>query len=129
TAAEPTEPATQETTGTSPQAGTAPADALDLAEFVPPSGHLWCTITDGAATCQIGEIEYQPPTIEGCDDNELAGKVITVTVEGAEYPCPTGNISGASAGDRTTLEYEQTTAVGDSMCTSTREGVICTNLS
>lgn len=120
-----------ETQPTSTQAITAPDDALDLAEFQTPSGNIWCTLTDTAAICQINEIEYQPPLIDGCEDNDLAGKVVQVSAEGAEYPCPSGDISGAAPGDRTVLEYdpEQTTAVGDSMCTSTRGGVTCVNLS
>ncbi|WP_420114120.1 hypothetical protein [Pseudactinotalea sp.] len=128
TAGEPTE---EPTSPTSTQAVTAPDDALDLAEFQTPSGNIWCTITDAAATCQIDQIEYQPPQIDGCADNDLAGKVIQVTTEGAEYPCPEGDIGGAAPGDRTVLEYtpEQTTAVGDFMCTSTTNGVRCVNLS
>lgn len=125
------EPSEEETSPTSTQAVTAPDDALDLAEFQTPSGNIWCTISDAAAVCQINEIEYQPPQIEGCADNELAGKVIQVSAEGSEYVCPEGNIAGASRGDRAVLEYEpeQTTAVGDFMCTSTMSGVTCVNLS
>lgn len=122
----------EETSPTSTQAVTAPDDALDLAEFRTPSGNIWCTIGDASAICQINEIDYQPPQIDGCADNDLAGKVIQVTAEGAEYPCPEGDISGAAPGDRPELAYEpaeQTTAVGDFMCTSTRNGVTCTNLS
>lgn len=126
----PSDPATDdETPSTSTQAVTAPADALDLAEFATPSGNIWCTIADTAAVCQISEIDYQAPQIEGCADNELAGKVVQVTLEGAEYPCPTGDIAGAAAADRTVLDYEQTTAVGDYMCASSETGVTCTNLS
>lgn len=128
------EPGTGEsdTPSTSTQAVTAPADALALAEFQTPSGNIWCTIGDSAAVCQINDIDYQPPSIDGCEGNDLAGKVIQVSTEGAEYPCPTGDISGAAPADRTVLEYEpveQTTAVGDYMCTSARDGVTCTNLS
>lgn len=125
------DPTEEPTSPTSTQAVTAPDDALDLAEFQSPSGNIWCTISDSAATCQINQIEYQPPQIDGCADNDLAGKVIQVTTEGAEYPCPEGDIAGAPAGDREVLTYdpEQTTAVGDFMCTSTTTGVTCTNLS
>lgn len=130
TSTEPTEPVTDETTsGTSTQAVTAPEGALEIAEFQSPSGNIWCTIGDTAAVCQINDIDYQPPQIEGCADNDLAGKIVQVSVEGAEYPCPTANIAGAEAGERAVLDYEQTTAVGDFMCTSERDGVTCTNLS
>ncbi|GAB2620212.1 hypothetical protein [Pseudactinotalea suaedae] len=130
TTSAPSDPATDETTsGTSTQAVTAPADALDVAEFATPSGNIWCTIGDSAAVCQIDVIDYQPPQIEGCADNELAGKIVQVSAEGAEYPCPTENIPGAAAADRTVLDYDQTTAVGDYMCASSETGVTCTNLS
>lgn len=116
-------------TSSSTQAVTPPADALALAEFSTPSGNIWCSIGESAASCQIEEIDYQPASIDGCDGNDLAGRIITVTSEGAEYPCPDADISGPAAGDRTVLEYGQTTAVGDFMCTSAESGVTCTNLS
>jgi hypothetical protein len=112
----------------STQAVTVPEGALDLAEFTTPSGNIWCTISDDEATCQIETIEFQPPSIDGCDDNELAGHVLRVSGDVAEYPCPDGPIAGAAAEDRTVLEYGQTTHVGDYMCTSTEEGVSCTDI-
>lgn len=112
----------------STQAVTVPEGALDLAEFAAPSGNIWCTITDDAATCQIATIEYEPPAIANCEDNDLAGKILRVSGETAEYPCPSGSISGPEPGDRDVLDYGETTHVGDYMCTSTQEGVSCTDI-
>ncbi len=120
---------TETDTPSSTQAVTPPEGALDLAEFATPTGNIWCTLTDTSATCEIATIDYQPPPIDGCDDNDLAGKVLTVSAEGAEYPCPDGDIAGAAPDDRAVLDYESVTAVGDSMCTSMETGVTCTNLS
>lgn len=123
--------ATEEETSAEPsstQAVTVPEGALDLAEFATPSGNIWCTLSEDAATCQIGSIEYEPPSIPDCDDNDLAGKVLRVSGETADYPCPDGNIAGADPEDRDVLDYGQTTHVGDYMCTSTEEGVSCTDI-
>lgn len=113
---------------TSAQVVTVPADAVDLAEFATPSGNIWCTIGDDSAACQIDTIEYAPPQIEGCDDNDLLGRVLVVGPDGAEFPCPDGSIPGADPDDREVLDYGQTTHVGDYMCEVTRTGVTCTNI-
>lgn len=110
------------------QVVTVPAGAVEVAEFVTPSGNIWCTIGDDAATCQIDTIEYARPEIPDCAGNELAGHVITVTSEGSAWVCPEGDIPGAPPGDRTVLEYDQTSHVGDFFCTSTEQGVSCTNV-
>lgn len=112
----------------STQVVTVPEGALDIAEFATPSGNIWCTIGDDAATCQIASIEYEPPSIPDCEDNDLAGKVLRVSGATAEYPCPEGNISGPDPEDRDVLDYGETTHVGDYMCTSTEEGVSCTDI-
>lgn len=112
----------------STQAVTVPEGAVELAEFVAPSGNIWCTIGEDAASCQIKTIEYQPPTIDGCTDNDLVGHVLTVDADGAEFPCPDGPIPGADPGDREELDYDQTSHVGDYMCTMTKTGVGCTNI-
>lgn len=113
----------------STQAVTAPEGALDLAEFTTPSGNIWCTLAEESATCQIADIDYEAPAISGCEDNELAGRVLSVDTEGVvEYPCPTGDIAGAARGDRTVLDYDEVTAAGDFMCASAESGVTCTNL-
>ncbi|MFV0426407.1 MAG: hypothetical protein ACK5KU_05140 [Beutenbergiaceae bacterium] len=125
-----TTPLAQETgTDGSRQAVTAPADALAIAAFASPSGNIWCNIGVESVECQIGSMSYQPPTVEGCEGNELLGYIVRVTVDGPEYPCPSGNISGGPAADRTTLAYGETSAVGDFMCTSSESGMTCTNLS
>ncbi|MFV0251811.1 MAG: hypothetical protein ACK5H2_00550 [Beutenbergiaceae bacterium] len=130
TAAAPLNPETgQSGTAGSTQAVTAPADALQITEFASPSGNIWCTIGAEAATCQIADMSYQPPTVNGCEDNELLGYIVQVSVDGPEYPCPTGNISGPAATERTALEYGETSAVGDFMCQSSETGMTCTNLS
>lgn len=129
----PLDPETEDETGSpsSTQAVTVPADALDIAEFQSPSGNIWCTISEAAAMCQIEDIDYQPTQITGCEDNELAGRIVQVTAEGAEYPCPGGDIGGGAPADRAVLQYEppEVTAVGDFMCSSAQTGVTCTNLS
>lgn len=112
----------------STQAVTVPEGALDIAEFATPTGNIWCTIGDDAATCQIATIEYEPPSIPNCEGNDLAGKVLRVSGATAEYPCPDGPIAGADPKDRDVLEYGQTTHVGEYMCTSTEEGVSCTDI-
>lgn len=128
--AAPTTTASQEdaTTPSSTQAVTVPEGALDLAEFTTPSGNIWCTLGDDAASCQIGDTSYQPPAVDGCGDNDLVGRVLTVTDDQAEFPCPDGDIAGPPAGERTVLEYEQVTAVGDFMCSSSETGVRCQSL-
>lgn len=112
----------------STQAVTVPEGAVELAEFVAPSGNIWCTIGEDAASCQIKTIEYQPPAIDGCADNDLVGHVLTVDADGAEFPCPDGPIPGADPGDREELDYDKTSHVGDYMCTMTETGVSCTNI-
>lgn len=125
----PTEPESQEPSEdpASTQAATAPDDAVSIAQFVAPSRNIWCTIDEVSATCQIGEISYSPPPIADCG-SDLAGHVLTVTEDGARYPCPSGDIAGAAPGDREELGYGTTTAVGAFMCTSSQTGVACTHL-
>lgn len=111
----------------STQVVTVPQGALELAEFASPSGNIWCTIGSDSAACQISEMAYQAPG-GGCEGNELFGHVVEVAADGSSFPCPDGGIPGAPAADRTVLEYGQTSALGDFMCTSSESGMRCTNI-
>jgi hypothetical protein len=127
TAVDGEDPDDAETTSSGPVV-TVPAGAVEVAEFASPTGNIWCNIAADAATCQIETIEYEQPAIADCAENELSGHVITVSAEGSAWVCPEGDIAGPAPGDRTVLEYDQTSRVGDYFCTSTEQGMSCTNI-
>ena len=129
-AASPSTPSTSAEADATPTEEVTPPDgALDLSEFTTPTGNIWCTLAQESASCQIADIDYEVPEIDGCEDNDLAGRVLSVDTEGAvEYECPSGAIAGAAPDDRTVLDYGDVTASGDFMCESAQSGVTCTNL-
>lgn len=104
-------------------APTAPADNQGLAEFVLPSGNIWCSMTETSATCAIGQYSFAPPTPPpGCTG--VVGPVFTVTAaDGAEQPC-VPEVPPRPA-DAPVLEYGQASTIGEMTCYSSRNGATC----
>ena len=100
-----------------------PAETEALAEFVLPSGNIWCSMTETSATCTIGSFSYAPPTPpEGCTGT--VGSVFSVTAaEGATMPCVSAPLPRPD--DATVLEYGQASTVGEVTCHSSRNGATC----
>lgn len=119
TSATPTE---EPETTPEPTAPTAPAESAALAEFVLPSGNIWCSMTETSATCTIGSFSYTPPEAPaGCTG--VVGPVLTVTAEeGASMPCVP---EAPPRPDAPVLEYGQASTVGDMTCHSSRNGATC----
>lgn len=105
---------------------TPPADALDVAGFALPSRNIWCAIGDAEATCEIGSITFTPPDVEDCEGE--VGHVLVVTEAEASLPCVSEPVAEEASADLPNLEYGQTTAVGDFMCTADTDGVTCQSL-
>ncbi|SED80275.1 hypothetical protein [Ruania alba] len=102
-----------------------PEDALDVADFVLPSGNIWCEITGDAATCVIESFGFSPPSIDDCAAAE-SGYRWRVTADGATPVC---GEAPNQPGDLTELGYGEATAVGDFLCESTEDGAICRSIS
>lgn len=104
-------------------APSAPADNQGLAEFVLPSGNIWCSMTETSATCVIGQYSFAPPTPPpGCTG--IVGPVFTVTAaDGAEQPCVPE--VPPRPDDAPVLEYGQASTIGEMTCYSSRNGATC----
>lgn len=104
-------------------APSAPADNQGLAEFVLPSGNIWCSMTETSATCVIGQFSFAPPTPPpGCTGT--IGPVFTVTAaDGAAQPCVPE--VPPRPDDAPTLEYGQASTIGEMTCYSSRNGATC----
>jgi hypothetical protein len=120
----PTSSATSEPETTPEQtAPAAPDDNTELAEFVLPSGNIWCQMTETSATCTIGSFSYAPPT-PPADCTGTVGSVFSVTAaEGATMPCVSAPLPRPE--DATVLEYGQASTVGEVTCHSSRNGATC----
>lgn len=104
-------------------APSAPADNQGLAEFVLPSGNIWCSMTETSATCTIGQFSFAPPTPPpGCTG--VVGPVFTVTAaDGAEQPCVPE--VPPRPDDAPVLEYGEASTIGEMTCYSSRNGATC----
>lgn len=101
----------------------APDDNTELAEFVLPSGNIWCQMTETSATCTIGSFSYVPPT-PPADCTGTVGSVFSVTAaEGATMPCVSAPLPRPE--DATVLEYGQASTIGEITCHSSRNGATC----
>lgn len=100
-----------------------PTDNQALAEFVLPSGNIWCTMTETSATCTIGQYSFAPPTPPpGCTG--IVGPVFTVTADdGAAQPCVPE--VPPRPGNAPVLEYGQASTIGEVTCHSSRNGATC----
>ncbi|GEN79424.1 hypothetical protein [Actinotalea fermentans] len=118
----PTSSAAPETTPEA-TAPSAPADNAALAEFVLPSGNIWCSMTQTSATCVIGQFSFAPPTPPpGCTGT--VGPVFTVTAaDGAAQPCVPE--VPPRPDDAPVLEYGQASTIGEMTCYSSRNGATC----
>ncbi|GAB3053912.1 DUF6479 family protein [Sediminivirga luteola] len=122
-------PAEQQEDPTAGSEGTGEGDSQDAGGtslegewFTSPSGNITCVLNEDAASCQIGEFSYQPPSQpDDCDWNGY-GSVVTVGGERAEYGCfpVVGGTTGAPA-----LDYGEEVTAGDLTCTSTEQGMRC----
>ena len=101
----------------------APAANQGLAEFVLPSGNIWCSTTETSATCAIGQYSFAAPTPPpGCTG--VIGPVFTVTAaDGAAQPC-VPEVPPRPA-DAPVLEYGQASTIGEMTCYSSRNGATC----
>lgn len=125
----PADVATSETASAEPEttpeatAPSAPAANQGLAEFVLPSGNIWCSMTETSATCAIGQYSFAPPTPPpGCTG--VVGPVFTVTAaDGAEQPCVPE--VPPRPDDAPVLEYGQASTIGEMTCYSSRNGATC----
>ena len=118
-----TSPATDDPETTpEPSAPADPGENEGLAEFVLPSGNIWCTMTETSATCTIGTYSYTPPEDPECTGT--IGPVLTISAEGlASMPCVDAEPprpEGAAV-----LEYGQASTIGDVTCHSSRNGATC----
>jgi hypothetical protein len=100
-----------------------PTDNQALAEFVLPSGNIWCSMTETSATCVIGQYSFAAPTPPpGCTGT--VGPVFTVTADGgADQPCVAE--VPARPDDAPVLEYGQASTIGEVTCHSSRNGATC----
>ena len=116
-------PTTAPETSPEPTAPTPPADNAALAEFVLPSGNIWCSMTPTSATCVIGQFSFTPPTPPpGCTGT--VGSVFTVTADdGAAQPCVPE--VPPRPDDAPVLEYGQASTIGEMTCYSSRNGATC----
>ena len=98
-----------------------PAENEGLAEFVLPSGNIWCTMTDTSATCTIGTFSYALPEAECAG---VTGPVLTLSAEEPpSMPCVVAappRPEGAAV-----LEYGQASTIGEMTCHSSRNGATC----
>lgn len=98
-------------------------DAGDLDwDFVLPSGNIGCALSEDGVTCGIREFGYEPPTVPGCDAD--TGVLWQVTAQGTAPLCSQGTVDFGSA---PVLEYGQSDKAGQFTCTSSEEGVACSN--
>lgn len=104
-----------------------PDDALDVAAFTMPSGNIWCQLGDDSTQCVIESFDFSPPPLDGCGQ-DVAGHVWQVTTEQAGPVCP-GDAVPQAPDDVTELAYGDATTVGDFLCESTRDGVVCRAIS
>lgn len=111
---------------TTPEASAppAPSTSQELADFVLPSGNIFCSMTADAATCTILEHSFEAaPAPEGCA--AAAGTVFTVTAaDGASVACVEAAPTGPPA-DAPELTYGEGSTVGEMTCLSSRNGVFC----
>ena len=111
---------------TTPEA-TAPQDPLTntmLAQFVLPSGNIWCDMTATSATCTIEQFSYQRPEAPpGCAGT--VGNQLRISADApADFPCVVGD-PPLPAADLPVLEYGQASTVGEMTCHSSRNGATC----
>jgi len=104
-----------------------PDGALDVAGFIMPSGNIWCEIGEESTQCVIEGFEFSPPPLEDCNE-DVAGHVWQVTPDQAGPTCP-GDAVPEAPDDLTELAYGDATTVGDFLCESTRDGVVCRAIS
>lgn len=123
------EPSTEpsQTATTPPERIEPPADARDISTFASPSGNIWCDITDEAATCTITEYSFTLPEDPTCEGGTV-GPIVRLIDGDVTTPCSLEGVGDAAPGDFGALEYGETTAVGDYMCSSAESGMTCTNL-
>lgn len=101
-----------------------PDENTVLAEFVLPSGNVWCSMTETSATCTILQFSYErPATPEGCAG--AVGNQLSVTADGpATFPCVEGDPPGPAQG-LPVLEYGQASTIGEMTCFSSTNGATC----
>ncbi|HLS63331.1 MAG TPA: hypothetical protein VK060_08135 [Ruania sp.] len=104
-----------------------PDGTLEVAGFIMPSGNIWCEIGDESTQCVIEGFEFSPPPLEDCSE-DVAGHVWQVTADQAGPACP-GEAVPEAPDDLTELAYGDATTVGDFLCESTRDGVVCRAIS
>lgn len=106
-----------------PTAPAAPDENQALAEFILPSGNIWCSMTETSATCTIGSFTYAAPE-KPADCTGAVGQVFSVTAaEGATLPCVTA--APPRPEGATVLEYGQASTIGEMTCHASKNGATC----
>ena len=107
-----------------PSAPQEPAVAQALAEFVLPSGNIYCSVTETAATCTILSFTYAAPELpEGC--TAAVGNVLTVAAgQAPTFPCVDAPPAGAPEATPV-LDYGGGSTIGEMTCLSSTNGVFC----
>ena len=101
----------------------APEENQALAEFVLPSGNIWCAMTETSATCTIGSFSYAAPE-KPAECTGAVGQVFSVTAaEGATLPCV--DAAPPRPEGATVLEYGQASTIGEMTCLSSQNGATC----
>ncbi len=100
-----------------------PEENQAVADFVLPSGNIWCSMTETSVTCTIGSFTYVPPE-KPAECTGAVGQVFSVTAaEGATLPCVEAappRPEGAAV-----LEYGQASTIGEMTCMSSQNGATC----
>lgn len=100
-----------------------PDGALELTSFTLPSRNISCSMSESGVICEIGDSTFTPPAGPACD---LRGKIVVLSDDGVELPCPETAPPGPDEG-AAVLEYGQTSSVGTWLCTSSDRGVECSS--
>lgn len=96
-----------------------------VAFFTLPSGNIGCQLVATEARCDIAEHDYRLPRAPAACDLSY-GRAVSIVVGAPEatFVCHGDTVLGA----RRTLQYGESTVVGDVGCTSSEEGVYCYDL-
>lgn len=107
-----------------PSAPQEPAEAQALTDFVLPSGNIYCSMNQTAASCTIISFTFTPPELpEGCTGS--VGNVLTISAgQAATFPCVQTPPTGAPEGTPV-LDYGGGSTIGEMTCLSSTNGVFC----